>query len=536
MRAKIVNSMRSEVLGDETVPSTQEHIVAALKRWRVKIGYFSILATLPSTVGPYEARAEETKTSPDSTSLTDKIEKPSFGRNDRNEQPEFLRRRNSYLLPHQKINYNFVPDLAGGDNCPGTVIPVGSYTSSAPYSDTGDTTSANNTVTFLSYYYYYGYSVNGPDLIYSFTLTSRGAAPEIRVTPTTPTYDPTIYLLDGRWGPCPAGTGAFASNWRNYADAVGAGAAEIFSSDVMNYLPLNVPLYLFVDSDGPAPGNSGAYTFRMQDVTLAQGPRTKFDFDADGRSNVSVFRPSNSVWYMNRSSQGPAAEVFGLATDRIVPADYDGDGKTDVAIYRDGTWHLLNSSDRTYSVLPFGLPNDIPQPADYSGDGRAEIAVYRDGTWWTLNLANGQIGVAQFGIATDRPVVADYDGDGRADYAVYRNGLWYLNRSNQGFAAIPFGLTGDRLVPADYDGDNRTDLAVYRAGVWYLLRSSWGFTAFEFGKESDIPSPGDFDGDGYADPTFYRDGIWHLRGSNSGTYTQHFGLANDRPIPSAFAP
>src|SRR5690606_16117172 len=61
---------------------------------------------------------------------------------------------------------------------------------------------------------------------------------------------------------------------------------------------------------------------------------TPFDFDGDGRADLSVFRPSNGVWHLNRTQDGYTSMEFGLPADRMIPADYDGDGKADVAIFR----------------------------------------------------------------------------------------------------------------------------------------------------------------------------------------------------------
>jgi len=264
---------------------------------------------------------------------------------------------------------------------------------------------------------------------------------------------------------------------------------------------------------------------------------TQFDFDGDGKADNSVFR--DGTWYLQQSANGDKIVQFGSPSDKITPADYDGDGKTDLAVYRDGTWYLLRSS-AGFAAFQFGLAGDIPVPADYSGDGRAEPAVYRGGTWYVMDLTNGQTSGAQFGLSTDRPVPGDYDGDGKCDYAVYRDGTWYLWESAQGIKVQQFGLSSDRPVTGDYDGDGKTDLAVFRPaeGAWYLQRSQAGFTGFYFGYSKDILVPADYDGDGKTDPAVYRDGMWYsLRSSQGGGMSgTQFGLTNDLPVPSAFRP
>nr|MDQ3322804.1 FG-GAP-like repeat-containing protein [Acidobacteriota bacterium] len=146
---------------------------------------------------------------------------------------------------------------------------------------------------------------------------------------------------------------------------------------------------------------------RLQGSALLASRRTMFDYDGDGRADVSVFRPSNSVWYLLNSNTGFSAFQFGISTDRIVPADYDGDGKTDIALYRpaEGNWYILGSA-RGFTSTQFGAANDIPAPADYDGDGKTDIAVFRP-----------------------------------------EGGNWYQSRSVQGFATVQFGVNGDRPTP-----------------------------------------------------------------------------------------
>ena len=270
----------------------------------------------------------------------------------------------------------------------------------------------------------------------------------------------------------------------------------------------------------------------------AQPQRKQFDFDGDGKSDVSVFRPSSGAWYLQQSTNGLTGVSFGLGTDKIVPADYDGDGKTDVAVYRSGTWYLQRSQ-LGFTGVAFGDANDIPVPADYDGDGKADVAVFRPstGVWYLLKSQLGFTGVT-FGQNGDRPVAADYDGDGKADVAVNRNGTWYIQRSQLGFLGVAFGDGADKPVPADYDGDGKTDIAVFRPsnGAWYLQQSTAGLTGIEFGLGTDLPVPADYDGDGKSDVAVFRDGTWYMQRTLAGFAGVAFGTVGDKPIPNAFVP
>ncbi len=287
---------------------------------------------------------------------------------------------------------------------------------------------------------------------------------------------------------------------------------------------------------------SQAVRFTVFGQTIAPARAKYVDFDGDGKTDISVFRPSDGNWYyLNSSNNVFVAQHFGISTDKVAPGDYDGDGKTDIAVYREGTWYLQRSREGFLQVQ-FGLPGDIPQVGDYDGDGVDDIAVYRpsDGTWYMLKSRDGFASV-RFGISTDRPVAADFDGDGRTDQAVYRDGTWYIQKSTGGVTITNFGLAGDKPVVGDYDGDGKADIAVWRpsTGVWYSLRSSdGGFRATAFGLSSDIPSPGDYDGDGTNDLTVFRPstGVWYLQNSTSGFGALQFGVNQDTPVPSSIVP
>lgn len=275
-----------------------------------------------------------------------------------------------------------------------------------------------------------------------------------------------------------------------------------------------------------------------------QAATVRFDYDGDGKTDISTFRPSNTNWNLLRSGSGSTAIQWGLATDTLAPADFDGDGKTNVAVYRDGVWKII-WSDGTYRHVPFGQAGDLPRPGDFDGDGLADIAVWRPSTgyWFWLNSSNGQYHAAQFGTNADIPLIADFDRDGKSDIAVFRpsQGNWYYLRSTDGqYVALHFGTVGDIPVPADFDGDKRTDLAVFRPsnGIWYRLNSSNGqYVAAQFGTDGDVPVAGDYDGDNKSDLAVFRpsNNVWYLLNSSTGYTGIQYGAAGDRPVPSAYS-
>ena len=282
-------------------------------------------------------------------------------------------------------------------------------------------------------------------------------------------------------------------------------------------------------------------------VSSSVSNRTLFDYDGDGKSDISVFRPSRRGVVFAAVNGGALWNLVWFRTDKITPADYDGDGKTDIAVYRPSTgiWYVFNSSNGTVSYYVFGLAEDLPTPADYDGDGKADISVFRPSTatWYRQNSSDGSFYAIQFGPSEDKPTIGDFDGDGKADIAIFRpsDGAWYqLYSSDDSLHGREFGFGTDVIVPADYDGDGKTDIAVFRpsTGIWYIRNSSDGTVTYNvFGLADDIPAPGDFDGDGKADISVFRpsDGTWYRMNSSDGSFFAfQFGTNGDKPTQTAF--
>lgn len=360
-----------------------------------------------------------------------------------------------------------------------------------------------------------------------------------------------------------------------YQSPAPAGASTFLSVFGDASLPMNGTWTLYINDDVSGDGGSLAgwkLTFESADyiccvcprgeiarVSLPDNaptaptcsclpPRSRADFDGDGRTDVSVFRPSEGNWYLNQSVNGFAVLNWGLGSDRLAPGDFDGDNKTDFAVFRPTTdsaqpdFYVLRSSNFTYTTYSWGLPGDIPVVEDYDADGRADIAVYRPSshTFYVFTSFFGTV-LTYSGIESGVPVPGDYDGDNKADFATYSVDGWYLSRSMSNYASADFtrwGLAGDKPVHGDYDGDGKDDFAVFRPSdrTWYILRSSGGYSFAQFGLADDVLVPGDYDGDRKADIAVYRNGTWYVNRTTAGMMITQFGLSTDIPIASSYLP
>lgn len=414
----------------------------------------------------------------------------------------------------------------------------------------------------------------------TYSFSDAGAANLPNSTAwTSGTFKPTSYYTDDPFNSPGPGTA--------YGNPGPAGGDTATFGSTFGGSEPNGDWKLFVMdfSSGDIGSISGGWTLEFAPPTPMQHV---LDFNGDGRTDWSVVRQSSvdpnaqATWFncFNGIAQPACYQsiAFGLASDVWVPADYDGDGKTDIAVWRSGPagtagFYILQSSDGILRFELFGQDGDDPTvTADYTGDGRADPAVYRNGAvqsdqsfYYYLASSGpyaGKIVFEPWGINNgpnllgDYPAPGDYDGDGKADFMVARNDgtghyvFWLRTNGTNNVSATGFGLSGDvnnlgdTIVPGDYDGDGKTDIAVLR-GVggsldWYVRKSSdpnSGPLLATFGlAASDLPVQGDYDGDGKTDAAVWRPSTsdppgsyFHVLGSTSGYAYFRWGLCQAGP-------
>ena len=243
-------------------------------------------------------------------------------------------------------------------------------------------------------------------------------------------------------------------------------------------------------------------------------PLPIIDYNGDGTSDIAIFRETSGLWAI----RGISRIYFGSSVDETVPGDYDGDGTTDIGIFRSssGLWAIRNVT-RTY----FGASVDAPVPGDYNGDGSWAPGIFREssGLWAIRNVTR-----SYFGASGDEPVPGYYAGDTARDICIFRenSGLWAL----RGISRIYFGSSSDTVVPGDYDGDGTWEAAIFRpsSGLWAVR----DLTRAYFGSGIDSPWPADYLGNGADDIGIFRQdyGLWAVR-EVTRTY---FGTTGDTPV------
>ena len=316
------------------------------------------------------------------------------------------------------------------------------------------------------------------------------------------------------------GAGSRTLTWNTAAVKAGRYYVYIVISDGVNTKKIYSPVPIAV-------GNVSGGTLQ----------KIPYDFDGDRKSDRAVYRPG--AFYINNANGTTRTQPFGGAGFVAVSGDFDGDLKTDPAlVFQSGgtlTWYIVQSLTNTVRQQAYGLAGDVLAVADYDGDGRDEIAIFRSGAWFIL-YSDLRSEMRMWGVAGDIPLPRDYDGDGTDDLCVWRpsNGTWYIINSSgtPSTKTRQFGVKGDIPLPADFDGDGLADTALWRPrnGSWYIVKSQTLATeSIQFGLPGDVPVVGDFIGDNQLDVSVWRpsNGTWYHNDRKGNISTFQWGLPGD---------
>mgnify|MGYP000480570228 CR=1 FL=1 len=255
------------------------------------------------------------------------------------------------------------------------------------------------------------------------------------------------------------------------------------------------------------------------------------DISGDKAADLVFYRHGSNRSLVTSTILGREIERYLInSTDNnVVPfmAFLDGNDTPDILLYSQEShiWTLATLSGAIKEQTYFGNQDgDIPVPADYDGDGLTDIAIARPSTghWLIKFTGTGEVlrKATRFSSGFI-PTVADFDGDGIDDIG-YRNpatGIWYLYKSDGyshasdkggDYSEIYFGSKEEDIpVHGDFDGDGIDDIAVRRPsiGSFFIKHSSTGkiYRTFFGSQPTDIPVVEDYDGDGKTDIAVRRD-------------------------------
>ena len=220
------------------------------------------------------------------------------------------------------------------------------------------------------------------------------------------------------------------------------------------------------------------------------------DFNKDGLADAPIIGGPDPEAGAPVAFQGTFAAIPAFGGTGIA-GDYNGDGNLDI-LFTDGRIILNRGSDPDrWCAAPGGYNGNAQDVGDFDGDGKTDVAVFRRSTGqWLIKLSSGrssdeQYIVKTFGVGTDTPVAADYDGDGKTDLAVWRGGTWYIWESTkQTTRVVQWGTVGDQTAAGDYDGDGKADVMVWRpaTGPWFVKCSGDGAVmSLAVGRAGDQP-------------------------------------------------
>ncbi|GGF32967.1 hypothetical protein GCM10011519_03030 [Marmoricola endophyticus] len=229
------------------------------------------------------------------------------------------------------------------------------------------------------------------------------------------------------------------------------------------------------------------------------GPHLHFEERYSGSVLTSYFH--RATYAMGR------AITSASCNDTPVIGDWNGDGKDDVGVYRDGARGGTFFENGARSIA-FGTGRDNVFAGDWDGNGVTDVGVRpASGTTTVMRAASGALSRATLGDLYSLPVVGDWNGDRKDDVGTFRpdTATWTLRAANGALTRIQYGQRGDLPLPGDWNGDGKDDLGVYRPATrtFYMRVVAGGkqqpSRTAVFGTTTQLPIAGDWNGDRYDD-------------------------------------
>jgi hypothetical protein len=299
----------------------------------------------------------------------------------------------------------------------------------------------------------------------------------------------------------------------------------------------NIQTYL---SNSSLPVRDYRLTYEpTQSVSTARSRlATLEECDSDG---VCLQGKLTFVWTNGTQSFADSSAPHSNGSDQF--ADFNGDGRTDIIQFVNGSAYVALSNGSGFSALALwgsGLGTAYkPQIGDFNGDGLSDIAVLSPSaaTVWISTGSNFNSGVVWANVAA--PVsVGDFDGDGRSDIveryvtSVPRLRIWLS--SGTAFQQQPDSNCGDGSIREvhDFNGDGRDDIITYATTSTYFMVCRYvgtSFTAISWQKFGTYPLQfADINGDGKTDVVYFTGNVYAAKSTGSDfTAVSNLGVSSN---------
>ena len=252
----------------------------------------------------------------------------------------------------------------------------------------------------------------------------------------------------------------------------------------------------------PNAGNGTFGTARMVAAGADPIGVVAADFNGDGKLDLAVGdawaqaqgSASAAVSVLFGDGQGnfaaPISYVAGQSAVAIATEDFNGDGKPDLVVGLGNPTStatsivvLLNQGSGTFSALaPVTAPQGLAQiaAADFNGDGKIDLALIGSTIQILLGNGDGTFNVGQSAATetgANSVALADMDGNGTLDLVVghccgIADDTTLLGKGDGTFQTEVHFLSGPyptAVVVGDWNGDGIPDVAVADAGVGEML-------------------------------------------------------------------